>query len=57
MYIWYLNAMSYINKIEAIIDCGFGNNIGGSKYINEDFYNKYKLFKSNVIKDSRGNGL
>ena len=37
LYVWYINAWSYTDKIGKIIDCGIGNNVQGSRYANVEY--------------------
>ena len=47
MYVYNLNIQSYINTIEAILDCGLSNSVKGSKYANADYYeNVWKVTKA-----------
>ena len=37
-YIWYVNVYSYLDTINAIIDCGISNNVDDSMFGTTDFY-------------------
>jgi len=52
MYFWHLNMMSYIEKIEAIAQCGIANEVGsenfGEDWMGETFYPTMQLYIDNV---------